>query len=56
MEALQETFFPKPPNADLSDTQGYIYPLAKGEWVPIIEHKVRTAIQIVPPNKALGED
>lgn len=53
---LQETFFPKPPKADLSDTRGYIYPPAKGEWVPITEHAVRTAIQTAPPDKAPGED
>jgi hypothetical protein len=56
MEVLQEAFFPKPPEADLSDTQGYIYPPAKGNWVPITEHEVRTAIQMVPQDKAPGED
>lgn len=56
MEVLQEAFFPKPPEADLSDTQGYMYPAARGDWVPITEHEVRTAIQMVPPNKAPGED
>lgn len=56
MGVLQEAFFPKPLKADLSDTQGYTYPPAKGEWVSITEHEVRTAIQLVPPDKALGED
>ena len=56
MGVLEEAFFPKPPKADLSDAQGYIYPPARGEWVPITEHEVRTAIQIVPLDKALGED
>jgi exonuclease III/ribonuclease HI len=57
MQILKEAFFPKPPKADLSDIQGYIYPPARGEpWVPITEHEVRTAIQIVPPDKAPGED
>jgi exonuclease III len=56
MEVLKEAFFPKPPKADLSDLQGYIYPPARGEWVPITEHEVLIAIQIVPPDKAPGED
>jgi hypothetical protein len=44
MKVLQEAFFPKPPKADLSDTQGYIYPLNRGDWVLITKHEVRTAI------------
>lgn len=56
MEVLRKVFFPKPPRADLSDIENYIYLSARGEWVPITEHEVRTAIQMVPPDKAPGED
>ena len=56
METLREPFFPKPANADLSDTQGYLYPPARGEWVLITEHEVRTAIKMVPLDKAPGKD
>lgn len=38
------------------ETKGYIYPPARGEWVPITAHEVRTAIRIVLPDKAPGED
>jgi hypothetical protein len=57
MGVLQQTFFLKPPKADLTDILGYIYPLARGgAWEPITEHEVRTAISLVPPDKAPGPD
>jgi hypothetical protein len=55
-DALQEVFFPKPPEADLSDIPGFYYNQPAEGWVPIVEREVQEAIRTVPPDKAPGED
>lgn len=53
--ALQESFFPTPPPADLSDIPGYQYSDV-GTWKQITQHEIREAIHMVPPDKAPGPD
>jgi hypothetical protein len=53
--AFQAAFFPKPPEADLSDIEGFHY-LEPKEFPRITEHEVREAIRSAPPDKAPGED
>jgi ribonuclease HI len=53
--ALQQAFFPKPPEADLSDLHGYKY-LAPIEFPPITEQEIARAIKRAAPRKAPGTD
>jgi hypothetical protein len=55
-EALQEVFFSKPPDADLSDIPGFCYNAPQEPWVPITANEVSEAIQTTLPDKAPGED
>jgi len=54
-KALKESFFPQPPNADLSDMVNFQYPnpLASPE---ITKEEIRRAILKAPPKKAPGTD
>jgi exonuclease III len=54
--ALRQTFFPQPPEADLSDTHYFNYNRPAEAWTPIVEHEVREALRMAPPDKAPGED
>ena len=53
---LQGVHFPKPPEADLTELDGYVYPRPKGDWVPVTEWEVSEAIRNSPPDKAPGDD
>ena len=55
-EALRQTFFPQPPEADLTDTHYYNYNRPAESWTPIVEYEVREALRLAPPDKAPGED
>ncbi len=55
-EALRTVFFPKPPEADLTDISLYCYPISVETWVPITEWEVGEAMRDTPPDKAPGED
>lgn len=55
-EALRGVFFPQPPEADLTDTMLYNYPLPCEEWTEIVDWEVTEALRIAPPDKAPGED
>ena len=52
-EALAGSFFPKPPDADLSDLEGYQYPTPLN-MPPITAREVRKAITKTAPHKAPG--
>lgn len=52
---LRATFFPTPPEADLSDIDGYRYP-EPVSMPPITEAELRDAILRAPGNKAPGPD
>jgi ribonuclease HI len=54
--ALKETLFPKPPNADLNDLEGFQYQPPKGKWVPIIPWEITEVLREAPPDKAPGGD
>lgn len=54
-EALRQSFFPPPPEADLSDIEGYEYPPPiEGPDITIPE--IERAIRRASPNKAPGAD
>ncbi|KAJ5552062.1 reverse transcriptase [Penicillium frequentans] len=53
--AFQHAFFPQPPEADMADTEGYIYPESV-EFPEITPHEIEEAIQASPAGKAPGED
>ncbi|KAF4211069.1 hypothetical protein CNMCM5878_003191 [Aspergillus fumigatiaffinis] len=52
---LRQSFFPPPPQADLSDTEGYEYP-SPIEVLHITAHEIETVIRRASPNKAPGAD
>lgn len=52
---LRQSFFPPPPQADLSDTEGYEYP-SPIEVPDITAHEIETVIRRASPNKAPGAD
>jgi len=52
---LQETLFPPPPEADLSDIPDYEYPEPL-QMPAITEKEVCQAVQQAAPNKAPGPD
>jgi len=53
--ALQEVFFPEPPEADLADINRYPYP-ETDDWKPITQHEIREALHLLPADKAPGPD
>ncbi|KAJ5901428.1 reverse transcriptase [Penicillium tannophilum] len=53
--AFQQAFFPQPPEADMADTEGYIYPESV-EFPEITQHEIQEAIRAAPAGKAPGED
>lgn len=53
--ALAESFFPTPPQADLSDTEHYEYPPPL-ETPPITSDEITAVFKRVPKNKAPGPD
>ncbi|KAJ5636972.1 hypothetical protein N7490_006851 [Penicillium lividum] len=56
-ELLQEVFFPKPPEADLSDIRQQTHTSSNQiPFPPVTEQEVRDAIQRTPPDKAPGPD
>ena len=55
-EVLKEAFFPAPPEADLSDLEGYYYPEAKACPIKITKQEVLAAIRRPNPDKAPGPD
>ena len=54
-EVLYQSFFPPPPQADLSDIEGYQCP-ASIECPDITKAEVEIAVRTAPPNKAPGAD
>jgi ribonuclease HI len=54
-ELLQKTFFPQPPEADLSDLDGYTYPTPI-DLPPITLQEIKQAIMRASPKKAPGDD
>lgn len=54
--ALREILFPKPPDADLSDIDGYQYMNPKGQWVQVIPWEVSEVIRSLALFKAAGAD
>jgi len=52
---FKETFFPTPPEADLTDLEGYLYPPSV-EWNSIQSHEIVNAIKRAASNKAPGTD
>ncbi|EKG09293.1 Endonuclease/exonuclease/phosphatase [Macrophomina phaseolina MS6] len=55
LDTLREAFFPKHPQADLSDIEGFVYP-QEVPWPDITEEEVRLAVQRAKPWKAPGPD
>lgn len=53
--AFQQAFFPQPLEADMVDTEGYIYPESV-EFPEITQHEIQEAIRATPAGKAPGED
>ncbi|KAJ5413841.1 hypothetical protein N7509_000468 [Penicillium cosmopolitanum] len=58
VELLRKTFFPRPPEADLSDLAPgrRVYHRPAIEFPPITEQEVLDAVHRAPPDKAPGED
>ncbi|KAJ6114107.1 hypothetical protein N7512_007552 [Penicillium capsulatum] len=54
-ETLRQTFFPSPPQADLSDIEGYVYP-PPTECPDITIPEIEKAVRRASPNKAPGTD
>ena len=54
-DLLRQSFFPPPAQADLSDTEGYHYPLPI-ECPDITEPEIERAVRAASPNKAPGVD
>jgi len=52
---FKNTFFPTPPEADLTDLEGYRYPPSV-TWDLIQAHEISNAIKRAAPNKAPGTD
>ncbi|RFU23573.1 hypothetical protein B7463_g12765, partial [Scytalidium lignicola] len=55
-KAFREVHFPKPPEANLEDIEGFRYPQSRGDWPEITEWEVTEALRHVPPDKAPGGD
>ena len=55
LDTLREAFFPEPPQADLSDMEGFIYP-QETPWPDVTAEEVRLAMQRAKPWKAPGPD
>ncbi|KAJ5809036.1 reverse transcriptase [Penicillium pulvis] len=53
--AFQHAFFPQPPEADITDTEGYIYPESV-DFPEITHHEIQEAIRATPAGKAPRED
>jgi hypothetical protein len=53
--AFRETFFPRPPPADLSDIETFLYPEGL-PFPPVTVEEVRHAIKRAPADKAPGDD
>jgi hypothetical protein len=53
--AFQQAFFPQPPDADMTDTQEYIYP-EDVNFPEIQQHEIVEVIGASPAGKAPGED
>lgn len=56
VSVLREAFFPPPPQADLTDTQGAVYPTPLAMTDILTEGEVRKAIFRPKPDKAPGID
>ena len=56
IDVLKETFFPAPPNADLSDLEGYVYPSAQICPLKITKQEVLAAIRRPKADKAPDPD
>jgi hypothetical protein len=54
-QIFKDTFFPPPPEADLTDTNNYTYPDPFAP-PPITSREVERAIRNMPPKKAPGRD
>lgn len=54
-QLLRQTFFPPPPQADLSDAEGYVYPTPI-ECPEVTIPEIGRAIRKASPNKAPGAD
>lgn len=54
-EVLRQTFFPPPPQADISDTKGYEYP-PPIDCPDITMTEIERAVRRASPNKAPGAD
>jgi hypothetical protein len=52
--AFQQAFFPQPPDADLSDINGFQYPLNPIEFPEITHHEIVEAIRSATAGKAPG--
>ncbi|EKG09366.1 Reverse transcriptase, partial [Macrophomina phaseolina MS6] len=55
LDTLREAFFPEPPQADLSDIEGFTYP-QETPWPDVTVEEVRLAMQRAKPWKAPGPD
>lgn len=55
INVLKGTFFPEPPEADLTDLDGYQY-ADDIKFPPITPHEIQRAIRHAPGNKAPGPD
>lgn len=53
---FKEVFFPKPPDADLQDMEGYEYPPDILPFPDFTEREIQKAIKNLSPNKAPGKD
>ena len=56
IQVLGESFFPNPPEPDMTDTMGYVYDTRVGPYPEISSTEITTAIQNTAPNKAPGLD
>lgn len=57
MEILEETFFPQPRDADMTDREQAEYPEVRRDWHPITQQELVTnAIANLCNDKAPGED
>lgn len=55
-EMLKDKFFPPPPEAELTDTQGFIHPQAQTCPLVITKEEVAAAIRRPKADKAPGPD